>query len=914
MESLHCSSALLSLLMLLLVCSIEALNGNSSNCKSSSPWVGFTAHLSMLQHQLRGQIQILDDCSFQVSRFDMIAGKEVYWWGAEGEDFENLTNGFVISEDKLNKTFSNETLVVTLANCSWEDMRVMGVWDKAFQSDFGHVVLSFVDMGSAVQPPEMSPAPAPAAESSTNTSESAPYREIKWGLRQPTMFDNCISLNDSYRLRWTVDQELQSIDLGLEAAVAETDYLSFGWAQPGTIRSFMLNADVVIGGFSNRTTAFVEDYYITKYSECSWEKDETPKGVCPDSLYNGTEESNSVSNSEFLHGQWQEGVALIRYRRPLQSSDVQFDVSISATEGMTVIWALGRMKPPDSLRPFYLPGFHHASYGYLQLNISSAEDTCAGPLQVPAPDEGDMIVADTGSAIVVGVGPATHYPNPPNPEKIIFLNKIEAPVLKVERGVQVTFSIQAGHDVAFYITDDPVGGVFVANATVYAGGSSAHGVPASPYELKWLPNRTTPDEVFYQSYFQKKMGWKVQVVDGGLTDMYNSSVFLADRAVSLFWMLTKSGISFAVRGEQKSGYVAIGFGEKMVKSFAYVGWLEGGVCRVGSYWIDGREASSIHPTGESLTDIKCTQQNGMLTFHFSRPLEPACTGGQECRNVIDPSIPLKVVWALGTWWKAEGLTDKNMHSLTSSKYMSIQLTSGLAEAEQDLRPVLAVHGFMMFLAWALLLPSGILAARYLKHLKNDGWFQIHVYSQYSGISVMLLGVLFAVAELREFRITSLHVKFGLTGIILACGQLLNAFVRPKKPDGAQQQSLKRVVWELVHTYSGRAALIVGFISLLTGIFELNNQYGGEQTKGLEWVLAGWFLCIAFLVGYLEYRRSRNTRLNRGHTPSIGTWVMANNEEDDSAGLLRSNHVATSLANYGVLHPANGMEVQLQAMK
>ena len=39
--------------------------------------------------------------------------------------------------------------------------------------------------------------------------------------------------------------------------------------------------------------------------------------------------------------------------------------------------------------------------------------------------------------------------------------------------------------------------------------------------------------VAYQSYYQRKMGWQVQVVDGGLSDMYNTSHLLADNEVSI---------------------------------------------------------------------------------------------------------------------------------------------------------------------------------------------------------------------------------------------------------------------------------------------------------------------------------------------------------------------------------------------
>ena len=71
------------------------------------------------------------------------------------------------------------------------------------------------------------------------------------------------------------------------------------------------------------------------------------------------------------------------------------------------------------------------------------------------------------------------------------------------------------------------------------------------------------------------MGWKVKVVDGGLFDMYNNSVFLDDQQVTSFWTLSKTSISFDVRGEHKSSYIVFGLGAGMVNSFAYVGWVHG---------------------------------------------------------------------------------------------------------------------------------------------------------------------------------------------------------------------------------------------------------------------------------------------------------------------------------------------------
>nr|GMD74506.1 cytochrome B561, DM13 and DOMON domain-containing protein At5g54830 [Ipomoea batatas] len=247
----------------------------------------------------------------------------------------------------------------------------------------------------------------------------------------------------------------------------------------------------------------------------------------------------------------------------------------------------------------------------------------------------------------------------------------------------------------------------------------------------------------------------------------------------------------------------------MVNSYAYVGWVDDdGKGRVSTYWIDGRDSSSIHPTYENLTNVRCKSENGIITMEFTRPFLPSCIKDDrpECKNIIEPTTPLRVVWAMGAQWSEGHLSVRNMHSITSSRPVLVLLMRGSAEAEEDLRPVLAVHGFMMFLAWGILLPGGILAARYLKHVKGDGWFQIHVYLQYSGLAIVFLGFLFAVAELRGFAFNSLHVKFGLLAIMLVIAQPLNAYLRPKKPSPGEEVSSKRVLWEYVHVVTGRCAI------------------------------------------------------------------------------------------------------------
>uniref|UniRef100_A0A453LED6 Cytochrome b561 domain-containing protein n=2 Tax=Aegilops tauschii subsp. strangulata TaxID=200361 RepID=A0A453LED6_AEGTS len=695
-------------------------------------------------------------------------------------------------------------------------------------------------------------------------------------------------------------------------------YMAFGWADPGRNVS-MIGADVAVAGFTEEGLPFADDDFVTKYSECLLRGDGGAEDVCPDTFYdrrNGSTAGDaSVNNTRLVYGHRRDGVSFVRFSRPLASPDKRYDVAVNATREMTVIWAIGLLRQPDLLRPYYLPLNHGApagtAYGFLTLNVSAATNGCPGPLDAEDKEDQGRIKAERQTPLVVTTGPALHYPNPPNPEKVLYINKKEAPLLKVERGVPVTFSVEAGHDVPLYIMSDAVGGNATArnmSEVIYAGNPTAEGVPATPTELVWLPDRNTPDLVYYQSLYDPKMGWKIQVVDGGLSDMYNNSVLLDDQQVTFFWTLSGDSINIAAHGEKKSGYIAIGFGGAMGNNYAYVGWVDGNdMGHVNSYWIDGKDGMSVHETHENLTYKRCLSENGMIIFEFTRPLTPSCSGRVECKN-IDPSTPLKVIWAMGSQWSSGRLSVKNMHSVTSNRPIRILLLSGLAEAVEDLRPVLAVHGFMMFVAWGLLLPGGIVAARYLKHVKGDLWFQAHTYLQYSGLAVMFMGVLFAVAELRGFSFKSTHAKVGAIAFTFTCMQPVNAYLRPHQAENGEILSRNRITWEYLHTYTGRTALVAAVTALFTGLQHLGHRYGSKTIKGLTCGLVVWVVSAVLVVAYLEYMKVKRRR--DGADGLMHKFVLGNTEEDDSVDLLQSDRFDSKMDSGS----PGSMEVQLEPLK
>ncbi|TYI58231.1 hypothetical protein E1A91_D11G340800v1 [Gossypium mustelinum] len=883
------NSKIFLLLSLFLINSIASSKADSGQkCSNTSSLVGFESNFTMVRHQLRGHLKILDGCSFQVTGFDMLSGSsDVVFWGTVSLNFSDLTSGFPISGQRLNQTaYKNASFSVQLLpDITWDQINVLSIWDIASTSDFGHVTLP--------------------RNGSDSVSDSV-----------HTVFDNCKNLSDNYRVRWNLNVEENWIEIGLEAAAPTTYYMAFGWANPNRTKELMSEADVTVASFTEEGRPFVDDFYITAYTECKLSsKDRTAIGVCPDVVYENSKNGMMVNNTRLVYGHRRDGVSLIMFRKPLNSTDKKYDLPVYPNEDMRVIWALGLMKPPNENRSHFLPQFHggpeKVAYGHLVLNVSEKVDDCFGPLDADDNEDQELIIADTEVPLVVTTGEVLHYPNPPSPSKVLYINNKEAPVLRVERGVPVKFLVQAGHDVALYITSDSLGGNATlrnVTETIYSGGPEAEGVVANPHELIWVPDRNTPDQVYYQSLYQEKMGWKVQVVDGALSDMYNNSVLLDDQQVTFFWTLSEDSITIAARGVKKSGYLAIGFGNGMVNSYAYVGWIgDTGKGHLNTYWIDGKRPLNIHPTNENLTHVRCRSEDGIITLEFTRPLKPSCNQNDkpECKNIVDPTTPLKVIWAIGSKWTDDHLSEKNMHTVTSQRPVQVLLIRGSSEAEQGLQPVLAVHGFMMFLSWGILIPGGILAARYLKHVKGDGWYQIHIYLQYSGLAIILLGVLFAVAELRGFYVSSLHVKLGIAAIVFASVQPMNAYLRPEKPANGEDASTKRLIWEYFHVIIGRGAIAIGIAALSTGMKHLGERYRVENVHDLSWVLIIWFLIAALTVIYLEYCE----RQQRDRLQGRNNWVLGNVEEEDSIDLLSPNDASARKGSQS----SGVIEVQLEPL-
>ena len=103
-------------------------------------------------------------------------------------------------------------------------------------------------------------------------------------------------------------------------------------------------------------------------------------------------------------------------------------------------------------------------------------------------------------------------------------------------------------------------------------------------------------------------------------------------------------------------------------------------------------------------------------------------------------------------------------------------------------PIL-VHGVLMIIAWLVLLPAGVLVARFFKVTKNQDWpneldnqfwWNSHRVLNYGGMAAATLGFLVIWQTLGKLQLTGWHGWLGLAALILGWLQVISACFRGTK--------------------------------------------------------------------------------------------------------------------------------------
>ena len=174
-------------------------------------------------------------------------------------------------------------------------------------------------------------------------------------------------------------------------------------------------------------------------------------------------------------------------------------------------------------------------------------------------------------------------------------------------------------------------------------------------------------------------------------------------------------------------------------------------------------------------------------------------------------------------------------------------------------PALAVaaawHARLMVLSWSLLLPLGMLIARFFKiwpgqdwprQLDNRRWFRAHVWLQSFGVGFMTLGLL-VIAPIAGAggEAVAAHHALGWTALAFGWLQVLGALLRGK-PGGPGEPELRgdhydmtprRIAFEIVHKHLGWLAAPLAVAATALGLLIV------DAPRWMALALAVWWLAL-----------------------------------------------------------------------
>ncbi len=173
----------------------------------------------------------------------------------------------------------------------------------------------------------------------------------------------------------------------------------------------------------------------------------------------------------------------------------------------------------------------------------------------------------------------------------------------------------------------------------------------------------------------------------------------------------------------------------------------------------------------------------------------------------------------------------------------------------------AWHARLMVLGWGVLIPLGVLAARFFKimpgqswpeRVDNQAWWVAHRVLQYLGVALSAVALWLIFGEARG----GLHRLLGWSALALMLVQVLGGLLRGTKggptelaPDGTPRgdhydMTRRRLIFEYCHKYLGYVALLVAMAAILTGLWQANGPIWMWLSLALWWgLLIGLFRAL-----------------------------------------------------------------------
>lgn len=436
-------------------------------------------------------------------------------------------------------SYSHQSIILELpGNLTVFDIHWLSVWNPEANESYGHVMF----------PHDLTVPPA-----------------LVNIIAHENRLPQCEQLHKNLQISWEVFGPQITIELA--GMIGEYDYMAFG-ISGSSEQSQMMGADLAVV-YIDSWQGIAKDYSVSEKAPCTRTVDRQ-KGVCPDLLVGG------LDDLQFIMHERKDNLTIITYRRSLISPDPG-DKNYTETDTYIVwaVGHLSNKKEP-LFHYLYPKGNVKLDFGrkpatkncYYYATKIKRIDTVAksrwSPLEIKNPLVTNLSVSLGPSGGQMGYEAFTGNPSQ---QLAWYVNGLLAPEIYLKRYQKYRFTVEGGNDVfsalynnPFYISNDPEGGydrltpLEQKRVRIYAGVNFDRKDVHNPFVsgrlctwenrsldlrlmdqfpnflkfrqnlryrcdggnpgiLEWVPNKTTPDVVYYQSYKHPYMGWKIYIVD-----------------------------------------------------------------------------------------------------------------------------------------------------------------------------------------------------------------------------------------------------------------------------------------------------------------------------------------------------------------------------------------------------------------
>ncbi|XP_031504882.1 cytochrome b561 and DOMON domain-containing protein At3g61750 [Nymphaea colorata] len=299
-------------------------------------------------------------------------------------------------------------------------------------------------------------------------------------------------------------------------------------------------------------------------------------------------------------------------------------------------------------------------------------------------------------------------------------------------------------------------------------------------------------------------------------------------------------LSIILSAQYTSGWVGMGFSKDgmMVGSSAMVGW------------IDSQNKANIkqfYLGAQSSTQVVADQGNLQFT-DFTPSVVPQGTNIYLIfqLNFSAPVTRKNLLFAVGSDTPIQNTLTQHSDKIS----ISLDFSAGTLSASSYPSQLKRSHGILAILGWGVLLPIGVIIARYCKKW-DPLWYYLHAAIQCLGFTIGLATVIAGGVLYQKLKVNiPTHRGIGIFVFVLSVLQVTAIFLRPHK------DAKIRKYWNWYHHWVGRTALLLAAANIFIGIHV--GKPGKSWKIGYGFNLAFLFLAVIFLEVILWIRRFKKS--------------------------------------------------------